>query len=152
MQLPVARLALIAQLGTTLPLVGLIWMVQVVSYPQFGNVGSSEFVAYHSAHSRLITWVVGPLMLGELVASIVSVVQSDVSMPKSWALFGLLLAISVWLVTAFVSVPMHDSLTKGFSPSVHQWLVRTNWLRTLIWTLRGGMLLVTMARVLESRR
>ena len=49
------RLALLLQLGTTLPLVGLIWLVQVVSYPLFARVGAAEFPAYHAAHARLIS-------------------------------------------------------------------------------------------------
>ena len=62
MELPKA--ALLLQLGTTLPLVGLIWFVQVVAYPLFARVAVADFLAYHESHSRLITYVVGPLMVG----------------------------------------------------------------------------------------
>jgi hypothetical protein len=35
-------------------------------YPQFGRVGAAEFAAYHAAHARGITYVVGPLMVAAL--------------------------------------------------------------------------------------
>lgn len=46
-----ARLLLLTQLASTLPLVGLIWLIQVVSYPLFAKVGAAEFPAYHAARS-----------------------------------------------------------------------------------------------------
>jgi len=66
MVLPRAALLLQLQLGTTLPLVGLIWFVQIVAYPLFARVGADAFPAYHEAHARLITFVVAPLMVLEL--------------------------------------------------------------------------------------
>lgn len=53
------KIALLAQLGTTLPLVGLIWFVQVVAYPQFARVDAASFPAYHAAHATLISYLVG---------------------------------------------------------------------------------------------
>jgi hypothetical protein len=99
-------------LATTLPLVGLIWLVQVVAYPLFAKVGPSEFGAYHEAHSRLITFVVGPLMVGELVASLA--LWADATVPRWLAGAAGALAVSTWLFTMFVSVPKHTLLATGF--------------------------------------
>lgn len=141
-----ARLALLLQLGTTLPLVGLIWLVQVVSYPLFAKVGVPEFAAYHAAHARLITFVVAPLMLGELVSALAWVAASEPRLPRGIAWAGAALAIAVWLATMFVSVPQHEVLSHGFDGRAQQLLVSTNWLRTIAWTLRGGILLWVTAR------
>ena len=84
--------AFLVQLGSTLPLVGLIWLVQVVSYPLFLRVGRADFATYHEAHARLITYVVGPLMLAELAASFAWVATPDPSLPRSIAWIGLVLA------------------------------------------------------------
>ena len=59
-------LALLAQAATTLPLVGLIWTIQLVHYPLFDGVGAEGFAAYERRHAAAITWLVAPLMLGEL--------------------------------------------------------------------------------------
>jgi hypothetical protein len=146
------RLALLAQLATTLPLVGLIWMVQVVVYPQLGRVGEHEFVAYHAAHARLITPVVGPLMLGELLAAIAFVSASSASESgtyRSVAVVGLLLVGVAWLTTMFLSVPQHEVLARGFDEHAWQRLVTTNWLRTIAWTARAGLLLWATSQALR---
>jgi hypothetical protein len=135
------RAAFVVQLATTLPLVGLIWLVQVVAYPLFARVGTGDFAAYHAAHSRLITVVVGPLMLGELVGALAWVVAADDTVPRWLAWVGLALVAVAWLVTAFASVPQHEVLSRGFEARAHALLVSTNWLRTFAWTARGALLL-----------
>lgn len=145
-----ARWTLMLQLATTLPLVGLIWLIQVVSYPLFARVGAAEFQAYHGAHARLITYVVAPLMVGELVAALVALGWADPALPRAAVWLGAVLAVSVWGLTFFVSVPRHEVLAGGFDARAHHMLVWTNWLRTLAWTTRGGLLLWSVSRVLAS--
>ena len=139
------RIALLAQLATTLPLVGLIWFVQIVAYPLFARVAAGEFQAYHQAHSRLITYVVGPLMLGELVSALVWLVRPVDGVPRQIAWIGAALAIATWGLTMFVAVPKHNVLAGGFAPRTHELLVATNWLRTAVWTARGAILLWVVA-------
>ena len=147
----IARLALLVQLGTTLPLVGLIWLVQIVAYPLFARVGAAEFSAYHQAHSRLITFVVAPLMMGELAFAIAGAIFVDGSLPRGAAWLGAALAVATWLMTMLVSVPQHDILAGGFDSRAHDRLVLTNWLRTLTWTLRGAILLWAAARAMTPQ-
>jgi len=136
-----SRTPFLVQLGTTLPLVGLIWLVQVVSYPLFLRVGRSEFATYHAAHARLITYVVAPLMIAELAASFAWVVLPDADVPRAIAWAGLALAVGTWALTMLVAVPKHEALAGGFDAATITELVTTNWLRTGAWTLRGVLLL-----------
>ena len=149
MILTLPRLALLLQLGTTLPLVGLIWLIQIVSYPLFLRVGAAEFSAYHAAHSRLITFVVAPLMLGELAGALAGAFFVDRSLPREVAWVDAALAITAWLLTAFVSVPYHDVLAHGGDMRARELLVATNWFRTATWTLRGAILMWAVARMGE---
>ena len=142
----VARLALLAQCATTLPMVGLIWFVQWVAYPQFARVGPSEFPAYHQAHAYLIGFLVGPLMLVELVAALAWVLEPGDVVARPWAVAGLGLVALAWGVTGLASVPQHAILERGFDARAHAVLVSTNWLRTFAWTARGVGLLVLLAR------
>jgi len=144
-----ARIALLAQLGSTLPLVGLIWLIQLVHYPLFARVGADTFADYHAAHSRLITLIVAPLMLIELVAAFAATQAPEASMSTPLLWLGLGLAIAVWLVTMLVSVPQHNVLSQGFNADAHARLVSTNWLRTLAWTARGALVLWFTARALR---
>jgi hypothetical protein len=145
-----ARLAMLAQLGSTLPLVGLIWTVQLLVYPQFARVGLAEFPEYHAAHSRLITLVVGPLMLVEIGAAFAGVVAVDAQMPRTLAWAGLALTGLAWLVTMFASVPQHNVLSAGFDERAHALLVSSNWLRTFAWSARGVVLLAWAQRALAA--
>jgi len=141
-----SRLAYLAQLASTLPLVGLIWLIQVVSYPLFARVGAEAFPHYHAGHTQLITFVVAPLMLVELAGAAGSVAFPADAYPRAVALVGAALVALAWGVTMFCSVPAHAILARGFDADAHATLVATNWLRTAAWTLRGALLLAYAAR------
>lgn len=142
------RYVLCAQLATTLPLVGLIWMVQLVAYPLFARAGAGSFTAYHAAHSGWITLVVGPLMLGELVSAVLLVGARPAELPAVVPWIGLGLVALAWAATAFLSVPQHAVLARGFDADAHASLVTTNWVRTVAWSARGLMLLGIVERTL----
>ncbi|MBO1435768.1 hypothetical protein [Meiothermus sp. CFH 77666] len=121
-------------------LVGLIWMVQVVHYPLFARVGSAEFAGYQTAHANLITLVVGPLMLLELLTAVALLILWPSSLPSWVGWLGLALVGVIWLTTLLASVPLHARLAAGFDTEAHALLVGTNWIRTLAWTARGFLL------------
>lgn len=137
------RLLLLLQLFSTLPMCGLIWFVQVVHYPLFQRVGTHGFTAYAGEHARRTTFVVAPLMLIELVSSILLLFPSlrshGLSSYGAWVGAGLVGV--VWLSTALLQVPLHDRLQEGFSPQTVARLVGGNWLRTVAWSLRGALLM-----------
>ncbi|MEM8993295.1 MAG: hypothetical protein AAGF23_00755 [Acidobacteriota bacterium] len=132
---------LLAQAATTLPLVGLIWTIQVVQYPLFSRVGDTAFNHYHAGHSERITWIVLPLMLAELVTAglLLARVEAPVTAASAWV--GAALLGVIWLSTAFLQVPRHGELTGGFDAAAHQFLVTSNWVRTVAWTARGALVL-----------
>ena len=131
----------LAHVAATLFMVGLIWFVQIVHYPLFGNVGNEVFQAYSEAHSRLTSRVVGPPMLAEVsTTSLLLFVRPDgVSAYLAW--LGAFLLALVWLSTAFLQVPRHTRLGAGFDEKAHNSLVLTNWVRTGAWSLRGVIVL-----------
>jgi hypothetical protein len=145
-------LLLLLHAGTTLALVGLIWTVQIVQYPLFATVPDEGFRAFHRGHMRRITWIVGPLMLIEaasagLLLANALVAPSDASssgVPLP-LLVGTALIPAIWIVTFAISVPCHSRLERGFDPTTHRRLVRTNWLRTAGWTIRGLLALWLLA-------
>ena len=145
------RAALLLQLGTTLPLVGLIWFVQVVAYPLFARVAVADFVAYHESHSRLITYVVAPLMACELAGAMAWLIWPLGGVPRQVAWVGAALAVTTWAVTMFVSVPQHTIFARGFDARAHDLLVVTNWLRTVAWTARGAILLWVVAVLTKTQ-
>ncbi len=126
--------------AATWALIGLIWTIQLVHYPLFANVGRESFVAYHLRHTRRITWIAAPLMLGELVTAGLLVFGGS---RDPWLLASLVPLGFNWLSTGLVQIPLHQKLAAGFDVRGHQRLVATNWWRTMAWSLRGGCLLMS---------
>ena len=145
-----ARAAWLVQLATTLPLVGLIWFVQLVAYPLFAHVPPEAFPAYHAAHSHLIGFLVAPLMMAELGAALAFAADPGGLCSRRAALAGLALALVAWGVTFLVSVPQHAVLGAGFEADAHAVLVGSNWLRTVAWTARGALLIGPLLRPLAT--
>lgn len=136
---------LLVNAGATLALAGLIWFVQVVHYPLFAQVGSTEFARYEAAHVRRTGFVVVPLMLTELVSGIALVISVPAGVSAGLASAGLALIALIWLSTFALQVPQHRALERGFNPHAQRLLVRTNALRVALWSARGILVLVMAA-------
>ena len=126
---------------------GLVWFVQVVHYPLFAGVGAAEFARYAQSHSQRTTWVVMPVMLIELAATVALLLtppaaRAAVPVWMTWAGAGLLAI--VWLSTFLLQVPRHEELAAGFQVAAHSRLVATNWIRTAAWTGRGILSLLML--------
>jgi hypothetical protein len=118
-------------------MVGIIWFVQIVHYPLFAAVPSQAFQAYQEKHVRRTGWVVAPPMLVEVGSALALTLYPSESL-DAWLVWGgVALLLVVWGATAVFSVPLHNQLLNGFDARAHRRLLRTNWLRTLAWTLRG---------------
>jgi uncharacterized membrane protein len=141
---------LIAQAAASLFLAGLIWFVQVVHYPLFARVGSESFHRYHLEHSRLTTFVVAGPMLAEAGLALWILFVRPPAVPAWAGWLGAVLVAVVWLSTAFLQVPKHRQLGRGFSGPAQQALVRTNWIRTWAWTGRALLSLFMLWRALAQ--
>lgn len=126
---------LMTHAASTAMMAGLIWFVQIVHYPMFALVGSDAFARYEATHQRRTTWVVGPLMLVELVTAVLVVIEPAEHATLAWV--GLWLLVLVWISTAAVQVPLHRRLERGPNKTAVRSLVRSNWVRTVAWTGRA---------------
>ncbi|MFO0912079.1 MAG: peroxiredoxin [Pirellulales bacterium] len=138
------KIILLAHLGATLYMVGLIWFVQLVHYPLFDSVGGDEFTSFERRHRARTAWVVGPPMLVEGLTAVLLLWMRPSSIPAWSVWLGLVLLAVIWLSTFVVQVPRHRRLAEGFDPAVHRRLVGTNWWRTAAWSLRGVIALGMM--------
>lgn len=134
----------------TLLLTGVIWLVQLVHYPLFAQVGESSFTTYESLHRQAIGPLVAPLMLMELGTAALLLLWRPESIHPAWFWVGLVLVIVIWLNTFFQAVPLHAKLDQGYNREIIQQLVNVNWIRTLAWTLRSGILMWMVYRFMEE--
>ena len=135
------KLVFLLHVLATLVMVGVIWIVQLVHYPLFANVGAAGWTDYSAGHQWRITLIVGPTMVLELATALWLVVDRPAAFPTWAVLLGAGLVGLIWLATAAFSVPAHNALSVGFDADAHGRLVATNWIRTIAWTLRGGLVL-----------
>jgi len=140
----VSSLILSLHCASTLALFGLIWFVQVVHYPLFSLVGREHFVEYERLHQMRTTWVVAPLMSIEALTASLILVSNLTSPERTLAWFGWILLLLIWLSTAFLQVPLHRRLAAGYDSQTATRLVRSNWVRTIAWTMRGVVALMLM--------
>ncbi len=117
----------------TIFMAGLIWFVQIVHYPLFKHVGNPEFPRYEQEHTRRTGWLVSAPMLIEF--SLAAALAFWLGGALAWGGLGMLMII--WLSTATRQVPLHQRLLRGFDQTAHKQLVRSNWVRTIGWSLRA---------------
>ena len=144
---------LVLQAASTVMMTGLIWFVQIVHYPLFTQVGEVAFPRYAAVHATRTTWVVAPLMFLELgSAGLLLISRFRPAFISPWqAWMGAALVGLIWSSTAFLQVPLHTRLQAGFLPADAIQLVRSNWIRTVAWTVRAALVLAWIHAGLASR-
>ena len=140
----------LAHVAATWTMVGVIWVMQLVHYPLFAYVGTETYTTYQTLHMNRITWIVLPVMALELITAVALVAGygPDISSGLAWTGAGLLALI--WALTGLVHAPLHGALSSGFDPQMHRWLVGSNWLRTLAWSIRGVLVLWMLKQTLAT--
>lgn len=139
--------AFTAQVFACVFMTGVIWLVQLVQYPGFALSNPEHFVRLHTFHSTRITFVVGPVMFLELLTASALLLLGPWVEPWDHPWGGTMAAInlgsviSLWVLTMFVSVPIHNQLARGYDLVLIRKLTVTNWYRTVLWTLRSLVLL-----------
>jgi hypothetical protein len=125
-------------------MVGVIWFVQLVHYPLLATIGIDRAPEIAVEHQRRTGWVVGLPMAAEGVTTLWLVFDSPsgvhVVLPY---VGGLLLAIALGS-TIFLSVPLHEKMAQAPTVDIGHKLVRTNWPRTIAWTLRGVLVAIML--------
>jgi hypothetical protein len=86
-------------------------------------------------------------MLLEGVTALALLVGQPAGIHGVLAWSGLALLGVAWASTAWIQVPLHRLLGSGFDERVHRQLVRSNWLRTVAWSVRGGLVLAAAMMV-----
>jgi hypothetical protein len=123
---------------------GVIWLVQCVNYPLAKFISPEDFTPYQNAHIKAITPVVAPFMIAELASSaaLIGMVPYDCTHCAlvNNLMIGFWINVLIWVMTVLFSVPLHQKLKFGWDQGLHQKLIFNNWIRTLAWTARAGLL------------
>jgi len=122
----------IVQLLLDFGLVVLIWIIQLIVYPSFLYYRNENLVAWHREYTSRFSFIVIPLMFGQLGISIYQVI----TFANVYTVLGLVIILLIWISAFLQFVPFHSNITKGIaSEKMLNSLVTKNWLRTSLWSL-----------------
>ena len=130
-------LLLIHLISTSL-MVGIIWVIQVVHYPSFHFIGNSRYISFQKFHMERISYIVIPVMLVESISGFL-LIYDELNLIL---LISMILLLSIWMLTAFFFASVHKKLVSGYQLEMVAKLVKINWIRTLLWTLRLLLLII----------
>ena len=133
--LQISTIEWLGHLVSSWALFGLIWTVQLSHYPTFRYIGEADFPAFHQHHTSSIVIIVLSLMLLEL--GIVGWQAYQSGWNWMWVI-PLCIVLGIWASTFFVQIPLHGKLEMGKDLQVIEQLVKTNWVRTVLWSVKAG--------------
>ena len=121
-------------------MVGVIWLIQLVHYPAFHFIKLNEYILFQKFHMDRISIIVIPAMSVELLSGVLIFIYH----PKSidYFLISMIILIMIWLITAAYFAKSHQSLLNGYDKRKVVSLVKMNWIRTFLWTLRLVILMI----------
>ena len=79
-----------------------------------------------------------------LVSSVILLFQTPKGVPNWTIVVSIILLSVIWISTLILQVPYHERLVSGFDKEIHDLLVKTNWIRTICWSLRGIIVLIIL--------
>ena len=110
----------------------LIWIVQLIIYPGFIFYQKSDLENWHKAYTPRITYIVGPLMIFQVILVFLQLFRKI----ELYTVVSCLFTTFLWILTFLYFVPNHQKIAKHKS-SVHMinQMIAVNWIRTSLWTL-----------------
>ena len=115
-------------------MVGISLITHFVTYPSFNLIKSSIFSEFHKSYTNKMLLIVAPVMILELISSILLVIF-DVSDNDTET--GLLITlILIWFLTFFAIVPIHNKLAVNYTKDLNQKLIKYNGFRTALWIIK----------------
>lgn len=126
---------------STLLMTGVVWHMQVVHYPMFLDFKKEDGVRATEFHRQRTGYLVMPVMVVEFVTAVLLTSSSWMMLYGNFLWLNLMLLVLIWAITFLRHVPRHKRLSESFEPDTVHALVRANWVRTLLWTLRSILLI-----------
>jgi hypothetical protein len=89
-------------------------------------------------------------MVAEAISA-VAFLSVPLRVQTSWQVWlGIGLIAFIWASTFLLQVPAHSQLSSGFDETSWRMLVRSNWLRTIAWSARAGLVTYWLHRTLDA--
>jgi hypothetical protein len=133
----VSAIILMLHLAGSFMLTGIVWWVQIITYPLIKETPEAVFKHVHRIYMRRVGWIAAPLMLLEMTTSILLIFFPPPLVPHALLLINFGLIVLVWLVSTLILLPIHQRLSIGHPAHDVQHLIKMNWIRTSLWSVKG---------------
>ena len=120
-------------------MVAIIWMVQILHYPSFLFVDKQQYTEFQHFHMKKISYIIVPIMLLELFSGFGILFYIEKAQLSLYA--SLILLVLIWVITGLFFTKYHTELSKKYNRNTILRLIRFNWIRTVLWTIRLAFLL-----------
>ncbi|MDX8431756.1 MAG: hypothetical protein SNF33_08165 [Candidatus Algichlamydia australiensis] len=130
------QLLLLVHSFATWAMVGVIWFVQVVHYPLYKKI-KEGFQSYERMHLKRTSLLLSPILIIEMVTAFFLIGIAPSGLILQLAAYNLILLILIWITTLLFQISQHQKLAIRFSTHQHKLLLLTNWIRVILWTVRG---------------
>lgn len=126
----------ILHLVSTSIMVGVIWIIQLVHYPTFLFIDKQKYMKFQEFHMSRVSYIVMPTMIAELFSGIYILFYNNVLIVNTFFLLASFSLFLNWVITALVFVKIHNGLLIKYEKNIILLLVKFNWIRTILWSLR----------------
>jgi len=143
-------------------MVGLIWTIHVLNYPQLGTAGKltyqtdseSIYDALQSEHVDkigkllIVPWLTEGMTLIAILA--IAFLGPNPKLRAASVINAAAMSV-VLLISGIWSAPAHGKLLDGFDPDVYDTLMAANLVRTIAWTICGIAAILILRDLREER-
>lgn len=140
---PIDAIILIAQLISSLSMLGIVGFVHIVQYPMLALVPSSGREEFEKRYCDKAGLIIAPLMIVEALSALYFTIYSPFKF-SLLSISGLAIVALIWAITFGISVPAHQRLISSWDDAVHRRLMFSNLLRVILWILRAGVAIICL--------
>jgi hypothetical protein len=131
---------------------GMTWVLQLMHYPLYHQVGAAEFPSYMRANNARAALPAILPALATLAASLLLLWRRPPIVTEAFAWSAVVLNLVVVISTAIWQGRLHAQLARsGKSETAIDLLVRTNWIRTMAFTVQALLVIWMLAGALAER-
>lgn len=136
-----SSIALMINLFSSFILIGIILWAQLITLTLFQEIPISTFKSLYHNHYRRTKLLAIPLMAIEIISSMIIILFPPEHIPRIPLLINFGLVVLIWLSSILIQSPIHQRL--AFNPGMEdiRLLEKTNWIRTILWNLKGILLI-----------
>jgi hypothetical protein len=128
---------LLTNVAATLFLTGVVWSLQMVQFPLMLSARGVDFTAYVRAQRTRNSILMALPMLVELITAI-WLLTTPIS--SRHLINAMVLLAIIWIATFGAIAPLHSRIMRGYDEQAIRVLIRSNWIRTVCWTGRAGLM------------